>query len=363
MKKNVLAIIFAGVFITGSILTGCGTSDAQNTQDTAADLSENDSNAESDVSKTGGESETKENEASVLRVGYQPKFGDAFIALEEQNHFLENALQEIGVDLEFYEFSSGPELLQSMSSGGLDVGGFVGDTPFITSAAAGYSLVGICAQYNDDTKNTTVIVADEGSGIESIADLVGKKVAVSIGTNAHLFLVRALETEELTTDDIELVNLADTDFMAALEGDEVDAVITDQSLATTIESAGAGTQVDAPVIALGKAVFVANSDFAEANPEIVSIYLEALLYDYDYFENNRDEVQALTAERFDIPLESLATYQDVTFDLDFDDDFYERVQGTIDFLISQETIEDLDIKSVTDQTYLDRAKQLLEEQE
>lgn len=85
-----------------------------------------------------------------------------------------------------------------------------------------------------------------------------------------------------------------------MEGDSIDAAVTSLSLALTIADTGAADILDLDHIELGKLVYVANSEFAEANPEIVATYLKAVLHYYDYFAENRDEVQKLTAETFEM---------------------------------------------------------------
>lgn len=343
MNKRLLSgIIF--ICLTILILPGCG----NKSQETTVSSQETEA------------AEEELNEATVLRVGYLPKFGDPIIALERKYHYLEDELKAKGISVEFYEFENGPPLLEALASGGLDVGNPVGDSPFTTSTAAGYPIVGIAAACVDDTTNTMNTLVDADSGITEVSDLKGKRVAASIGTTGHLFLCKALEQAGLTTDDIELISLTDSEYLAAFEGDSIDAASTAQSLALTLADTGAAEAIDVPTIKLGKSVFIASSDYAEANPEIVAIYLKAVLHYYEYFEENRDEVQELTATTFDIPLESLASYQNVTFETGFDDDFYERLQGTIDFLVDQDTIEGLDAHAVTDSSYLEEAARLLE---
>ena len=63
-----------------------------------------------------------------------------------------------------------------------------------------------------------------GTGITSVADLKGKKVAVEQGTVDHYLLLLALAEAELTKDDIELVPLTTDAAAAAFVAGQVDAV-------------------------------------------------------------------------------------------------------------------------------------------
>ena len=75
------------------------------------------------------------------------------------------------------------------------------------------------SQYDEDMLDVTAIV-DESAGadgilvkndINSIADLKGKKVGVSINQTSHYLLLQALETAGLTDADVDLVNSGDLD--------------------------------------------------------------------------------------------------------------------------------------------------------
>lgn len=51
----------------------------------------------------------------------------------------------------------------------------------------------------------TALAANADSGIQSVADLEGKKVAATLGTDPYIFLIRALNEHGLTSNDIEVV--------------------------------------------------------------------------------------------------------------------------------------------------------------
>jgi sulfonate transport system substrate-binding protein len=67
------------------------------------------------------------------------------------------------------------------------------------------------------------LVVPKGSAIRSLKDLKGKKVAATTGTDAYLFMLRALHGAGLRKSDIEHVNLQHADGRVALEQGRVDA--------------------------------------------------------------------------------------------------------------------------------------------
>jgi sulfonate transport system substrate-binding protein len=130
----------------------------------------------------------------------------------------------LGYKISWADFASGPPMLQAVEAGSLDVGS-VGDTPPIFAAAAGgpganIRIVGASRTVGGDTD--TIIVA-KNSKIHSLAQLKGKKIAVTRGSSAQLALLLALQKAGLTWKDITPVYLEPTDAQPAFAAGSVDA--------------------------------------------------------------------------------------------------------------------------------------------
>ncbi len=69
----------------------------------------------------------------------------------------------------------------------------------------------------------TALVVTADSEIQSVEDLVGKKVAATKGTDPYFFLLQSLHAHGLEQSDIEVVNLQHADGKTALERGDVDA--------------------------------------------------------------------------------------------------------------------------------------------
>ncbi|WP_028228781.1 aliphatic sulfonate ABC transporter substrate-binding protein [Paraburkholderia ferrariae] len=69
----------------------------------------------------------------------------------------------------------------------------------------------------------TALVVRKDSPIQSLAQLKGKKIAATKGTDPYLFTLRALHTAGLSADDVEIVNLQHPDGRTALINGQVDA--------------------------------------------------------------------------------------------------------------------------------------------
>lgn len=144
--------------------------------------------------------------------------------------------ENLGYSVHYSLFPSGPAFMEAVPSGAVDLA-TMADTPAIF-AQVGKIPVKVVAV--EDTvregESTVEILARPGSGIESVPDLVGKKVAVLPATIMQYTVVRALEAEGLTYADITPVELPLADAVTALTRGDVDAIA---SLGATLEQARA----------------------------------------------------------------------------------------------------------------------------
>ncbi|KVX09982.1 ABC transporter substrate-binding protein [Burkholderia ubonensis] len=223
-----------------------------------------------------------------LRIGFQ-KYGN-FVVLKARGT-LEKRLASQRVAVEWLEFPAGPQLLEGLNAGAIDVG-TVGETPPIFAQAAGVDFVYIGSEPPAPRGEAIVVPSD--SPIRSVAQLRGKKVALNKGSNVHYLLVKALEHAGLAYADIQPVYLTPADARAAFVQRNVDAwVIWDPYLAA------AERQLNARAIANGEGLvrntqyFLAARKYAAAQPQV----LRALLDEVDAVDRwARDHVPDVAAQ-------------------------------------------------------------------
>lgn len=145
-----------------------------------------------------------------LFVGTQP-FGTIFVA--QHKGFFEAE----GVNVRVQRFSSGTEATEAFRTA--KAGLFVaGDMPSILAWEHG-DVVGI-APISADTTTFSLVV---GKGIEAPKDLRGKKIATVAGSTGDIFIRSFLEKNQMTPDDVELLNLGPGDMAAALARGDISA--------------------------------------------------------------------------------------------------------------------------------------------
>ncbi len=117
-------------------------------------------------------------------------------------------------------FSAGSnKALEFLNAGSLDIGSTAGAAALIAKLNGNpVKAVGVFSQ-----PEWTALVTRGDTTINSPADLKGKAIAVTRGTDPHIFLVRALDSVGLTEKDVKLVLLQHADGKTALVRKNVDA--------------------------------------------------------------------------------------------------------------------------------------------
>ncbi|SDP19206.1 sulfonate transport system substrate-binding protein [Paenibacillus sp. yr247] len=257
MKKNLLVTFVLSMLLV-TALSGCGSASKSTTG--AADTKAPAATAE----------ERKENSTTV-RIGYQ-KYGT--VNFLKANGELDKVLKEKGITIQWTEFPGGPQLLEAMNVGSIDVG-HTGEAPPIFAQAAGTPLVYL--GHEPASPASEAILIPEKSEIKSVADLKGKKVALNKGSNVHYLLVKQLEKAGLKYEDIQVVFLSPADARAAFEKGSVDAwVIWDPFFAAVETSAKAKILADGKDTVANYEFILSTRSYAENNKETVKVLLDQL---------------------------------------------------------------------------------------
>jgi sulfonate transport system substrate-binding protein len=133
--------------------------------------------------------------------------------------FLEQDLDSDGISVEWTQSLGSNKALELLNSKSVDFGSTAGAAALIGKANGNP----IKAIYVYSRPEWTALVVRKDSPIMKVEDLKGKKVAVTRGTDPHIFLLRALREAGLTEKDIEMVVLQHPDGRTALEKGDVDA--------------------------------------------------------------------------------------------------------------------------------------------
>ena len=207
---------------------------------------------------------------ATLRIGYQK--GSASLVLAKEHKLLEQRFAN--TQIKWIEFPAGPQMLEALNVGALDIGS-TGDIPPLFAQAAGADLLYIAAE--PAKPQAEVIVVGNASPIHSVAELKGKKVAFQKGSSSHNLLLRALNKAGLAFTDIQPVYLSPADARAAFEQGSVDAWVIWDPYYSALELEGkARLLVNGEGLGLIGPFFLAARPYAEANPQFIPALLKEL---------------------------------------------------------------------------------------
>lgn len=133
--------------------------------------------------------------------------------------WLEEDFRKDGIAVAWTLSAGSNRALEYLNSSSIDIGSSAGLAALLARANGNP----VRAPYIFSRPEWTALVVRKDSPIRSLAELKGRKVAATKGTDPYLFLLRALRTAGLGRDDIEHVPLQHADGRAALEQGRVDA--------------------------------------------------------------------------------------------------------------------------------------------
>ena len=139
------------------------------------------------------------------------------LVLKDQK-LLEKEFEKDGIAIKWVQSAGSNKALEFLNAGSLDLG----------STAGAAALIGkingnpIKSVYVYSRPEWTALVT-KSAEIKTVADLKGKRIAVTRGTDPHIFLVRTLAGAGLTEKDVKLVLLQHADGRTALERGDVEA--------------------------------------------------------------------------------------------------------------------------------------------
>ncbi|MFD3299047.1 aliphatic sulfonate ABC transporter substrate-binding protein [Aquipseudomonas alcaligenes] len=221
-----------------------------------------------------------------LRIGYQKS--STLISLLKSQGTLEQALADQDIRVSWHEFASGQPLLEALNVGNIDLSADVADTVPVFAQAAGAQL----AYFARETPSPAAqaILVRDGSPLRNLADLKGKKVAVTKAAGAHYLLIAALAKAGLKFSDIQPAYLTPADGRAAFENGKVDAwVIWEPFLSAAQRQLPTRTLEGSHGLASYQRYYLTSSRFAAAHPQVLQTVYRELAEAGDWLRANPAE--------------------------------------------------------------------------
>ncbi|MFC5464105.1 aliphatic sulfonate ABC transporter substrate-binding protein [Lederbergia graminis] len=217
------------------------------------------------LSACGADGDKKE-----IKIGYQKQ---AIMLTLKNSEELQKELKDLGYTITWSEFSTGSSIIEALNSGSIDFAN-AGDMPSLFALAKGSDFQFIASEAS--APESEGILVGKDSGITSLSDLKGKKVAYNNASIAQYLLVKALATVDLTLEDITPVILTPPDASIAFEKGEVDAWVVWDPYMTVAESNGHKIlQTGAGIVPL-RSFYLSSEKMVTEHPELVEVIVKYL---------------------------------------------------------------------------------------
>lgn len=304
MRKTMRLVLASA--LTAAMLAGCGGGKEAETAapTTAAPAAD----AGTTAAESKGDEEAKDGpaaenfEPATVRVAYMPNMGSASLAVTAREA---GFFEEMGLTVELVEFQGGPAEIAAMASGDIDI------------SQIGHGAHALCAEGEavifqiDCTSLADAVMGNKDKGVNTVADLKGKKVAATSGTSAEIILNLALKKEGMTTDDLEIVEMDANGIVTAMISGNVDACATWSPGTMTIEQAlgdktvWLATNQDYVNEVTFPSSFITTQKYADANHDILVRFSRALQKAADYRNSNIEEVAGWVAKQCEVDSETM----------------------------------------------------------
>ena len=133
--------------------------------------------------------------------------------------WLETELASQGITVNWAQSAGSNKANEALRANAIDVGSTAGSAALL--ARSNGSPIQVISIYSQPEWSALVVPA--GSAIQTVADLKGKKIAATKGTDPYFFLLQALDEAGLSPADVTVEILQHADGWAALENGSVDA--------------------------------------------------------------------------------------------------------------------------------------------
>lgn len=193
-------------------------------------------------------------------------------------------------------FKTGTESRDALLAGAIDAGE-LGVTPTLTALARDPKdivVIGV-SQFGGGTYRVVVPV---NSPAHSMKDLLHKKIAIRVGSgNYTAFLMWAKQQGYDINTDFKIVNMGDTDAMAALQSGSVDAVAYWEPIPAILVSKGIAREIfNFSGYVYNPVYLVARRDWIKKNPGAAAKLMAAWMQAQDFVRFHTKEAATISSE-------------------------------------------------------------------
>jgi len=181
-----------------------------------------------------------------------------------------------GYKINWRMFSGGGDVIRAMASGDVQMGE-TGSSPLTAAASQGQDIK--LFWISADIANAEALIARNASGINSMKDLAGKKVATPFVSTAHYQLMAGMKMDGVDPKSVNVMNMRPPEIAAAWERGDIDATFIWDPVLSKIKGTGKTIATSGSIGKRGAPTFegiVVNAKWAAANEPFMIAFVKAL---------------------------------------------------------------------------------------
>ena len=181
-----------------------------------------------------------------------------------------------GYKINWRMFSGGGDVIRAMASGDVQMGE-VGSSPLTAAASQGQDIKAFWV--SADIADAEALVVRNGSGVNSLKDLKGKRVGVPFVSTAHYQLMAALKHDGVAGKELNVMNMRPPEIAAAWERGDIDATFVWDPVLSKVKAKGKVIATSGSVGKMGFPTFEAiavNAKWAAENEAFMVAFVKAL---------------------------------------------------------------------------------------
>lgn len=177
-----------------------------------------------------------------------------------------------GTKIDFRKFNSGGEIFAAIASGDVQVG-YVGSSPYAAATSRGLDVKAFYLASISGTDEALVV--RNGSGINTVADLKGKKLAAAPVSTDHYQLLALIKSQGLSEKDVQVFAIPQPEIVAAYNRGDIDGGFVWDPALTELKKTGKVLVTSKEVAEKGAPTFsawVATGAFAKEHPGFLKAF-------------------------------------------------------------------------------------------
>lgn len=259
-----------------------------------------------------------------------------------------------GVKITLRQFDSARDVNTAITSGSIDLG-LIGSSSVATGVAQNlpYQVIWL----HDVIGDNEALVVNANSGIGSISDVVGKKIAVPFGSTTHYSFLAALKLNNIDPTKVTILDMQPQDMLAAYKQGQIDGgYVWYPILGNMMDDNGKLILTSRDLSQKGIVtadVSVASKEFIQKYPDAVTNYIEVLDESVKFYRSNTEEAVKVMAKELNVSETDAALFMSQLVWLDATEQadgkylgtsaskgaFSEALKDTGEFMVTQKAIE------------------------